>query len=167
MSSGGAVGVPSVNGRPPSGTFEPLMIEGKYVHWAPLESLTLAGGHTSHLCYRQLTSHTHTHKLLLCALASSVASIKQGPLDVRSASAQHFLLILFNFQRHRKSDMKHPRERSRDRKALWKRISKAKARIKVCFLLHMFLSWDKQITLNPSHTGWHFLGSEFRLISEV
>lgn len=27
-----------------SGTFEPLMAEGKYVHWAPPESLKLSGG---------------------------------------------------------------------------------------------------------------------------
>lgn len=52
----------------------------------------------SHLCYRQLTSHTQ----LLFALASSVAPIKQGHLDAYSnaASFRPYLTLLFNFKRH-------------------------------------------------------------------
>lgn len=136
-----AASVPSVNGRPPSGTFEPLMVEGKYVHWAPLESLTLAGAYQPSL----LSSADISHVVLLCAVALSVASMERGSLDAYSnaASAQRYPLILFNFQRHHKSDMKHPWERTRDHKALWKRISKARAwqkkvgETRLCFLIHM------------------------------
>lgn len=103
-------------------------------------------GHTSHLCYRQLTSQ---NTVLLC-------TIKQGSLDVYSnaAAVEHYLLMLFNLQRHYKSDMKHPWECSSDRKALWKWISKAKAwqklwEIQLCFPIHMF-----SFFLNIRRSSW-------------
>lgn len=69
-------------------------------HWWLKE--TMSTELPSNPCYHQLTSHT----VLLCALASSVAWLKQGPLDAYSnaASVQHYVLILINFQRHHKSD---------------------------------------------------------------
>lgn len=114
-------------------------------------------GHTGHLCYHQLTSHTSA------TVASSVAWLKQGPLNAYSnaASVQHYVLLLINFQRHHKSDT------SRDHKALLK--LKVKGLMNSAFLIHMFLSpsWDKQIILNRLHPSRHFLVLEFGVISAV
>lgn len=158
-----------MNGKPPPGTFKPLMIEGKYVHWAPFESLTLAGAYLPAL----LSSADVSNTVLLYDLALSIASIKQGPLDVYSNadSVQHYLLILFNFQTHHKLDMTHIESAPEIIKLFGSKYQKPKLGKRswifssvssfICFCLLFKIS-----TLFWIHIQ-NFLVSEFTLISEV